>query len=178
MLALTDIMLYFAKFAGKEAVLEMFNNQPTSNVPGYEELLSAANNTDNGSRIPEIKHYVFGADETSVTQRITTFSDMYLFVDFGGGGMTTDKFGRISKTIQIAVTVAVPVSSTSLNQAEILLIQDSAKRITEHIDSCLRKDVIKIEWLKNYADVNTVPFIAPTLSQSQGWTLSFTINCY
>lgn len=178
MLALTDIMLYFAEFAGKAAALEVFNNLNTSTVPGYSELLTSINHIDDSNHIPEIKHYVFGADEASVKQRVSTFSDTYLFVDYGGGGMATDKLGRVTKSIQIACTVAVPNASGIFNQAEILLIQDNAKRITEYIDLLIRRDVTRIEWLKNYADASAVPFISPTLSQSMGWTLSFTVNCY
>lgn len=177
MLELKDLFLYFAGFVPKSAVSDIFNSS-SSSVPGYAELLESCDNIDHSKVINGIDHYVFGIDQSSVTSRIASFSGYYLFIDYGSEILTLDKIGSTNKSLSIAATIACPIASlSSLDQAEMMLMSDNARTMINYIYNQILVDCIKdYYWLRNIGKLEIAPFIAPELSTSYGYTLSFDVN--
>lgn len=177
MLELKDLFLYFARFVPKSAVNEIFSTS-SSSVPGYAELLQSCESIDHSHALPSVNHYVFGIDQTSVTARIASFSGYYLFIDYGSETHIIDKIGNTNKSLSVAATIACPISSLSaLDQAEIMLLSDNAHALIDSVYHQIKTDSIKDHyWLRNINKFEISPFVAPELSTSYGYTLTFEIS--
>lgn len=57
------------------------------------------------------ENFVFGADEKTLKERIGTFGDYYLFLDYGAFGSGRDGNNRITDTFELAVTIAMPIGA-------------------------------------------------------------------
>lgn len=178
MITTKELFLYFAKYTGRNAALAI-TNKTESTTDGYSQLVDEIKKLPVDGIIPELKHYVFGVDETSVAQRIDSFDSYYLFVNYGSIQLTSQKSGSILKSMMMAVTVAMPLAVTlNLDQADILLINNKALGYIDTINKSLISNSKHVSWLREYGPGNILPFNAPSLSSSQGWTLTFNINYY
>ncbi|WP_297627038.1 hypothetical protein [uncultured Rikenella sp.] len=123
------------------------------------------------------ENFVFGADEKTLKERIGTFGDYYLFLDYGAFGSGRDGNNRIKDTFELAVTIAMPIGANHPSPAEVEGYQlESFSRIAE-----LRKAMLteqrETPWLKYLDDDHQIlPFVAPDLCLSVGSTLSFRLK--
>lgn len=121
-------------------------------------------------------NFVFGADEKTLKERIGTFGDYYMFLDYGAFGSGRDNNNRIVDTFELAVTIAMPIGANHPSPAEVEGYQlESFARI-----AALRKTMLKeqheMPWLKYLDDHQILPFVAPDLCLSVGSTLAFRLK--
>lgn len=125
------------------------------------------------------ENFVFGADEKTLKERISTFGDYYLFLDYGVFGSGRDGNNRITDTFELAVTIAMPIGTNHPSPTEVEGYQlECFSRI-----AALRKTMLteqrETPWLKYLDDDHQIlPFIAPDLCLSVGSTLSFRLHGY
>ena len=168
------IFEYFAQFPMRDGVVSCFANGE-STLPFYNALLDKVKQYPLEGRIPNIKHYVFGADMDTVKRRVDSIPDSYLFVDFGEINSDRDYHNSIEDSLQMAVTIANKVSD-STDIVERAIISDVTLSLTSllraHIYADSKKD--NTPWLRELSFSHTiVPFISPELN-SVGWSVIFT----
>ena len=126
--------------------------------------------------IPELKHFVFGLDEDAIRKAISKFSDYYMFVDLGEFGSDTDTAGRFQDSFVCAVTIAMPVGSRQYSPEE----ETACVADTFDLISKLRKAMYlgqrekQLKYLSKKHQI--LPFVAPEMGRSVGWTLMFNIT--
>lgn len=171
MTILQDIFLYFAKYTTEEAISKVFSKGLTPD-PKYISLHEKAIATASGI-FPAITDYIFGVNEEAVKRRISQVKGIYLFVDYGNISSITSSKGVKEDSFQLAVTVAKPVSSSTFDQAEDILITEQLLEIIQTIRRDLREDRSDpfVQRLSFPNDIT--PFFARELSNSYGWTLMF-----
>ena len=119
-----------------------------------------------------------GVDEKFVVQRISTFSSRYMFVDYGEIGIEGANDGLQKKSIDIAVTIADPLPSGTYTHLEALALADQTLAIVEQLHLAIKADSKNMAMLRYYNNPSFMPFDAPTLASSKGWTLSFRLDYY
>ena len=169
---LTEIFTYFAKFPLKAGVLKMFNRADSGRFPSYITLKNQVTNLDPHSLIPEIQDFVFGIDEKSIKDRIEKITGTYLFVDYGNIASLADDLKRRTDEILIAITVATPLHTNSLDMVEQILLADQALDHLMSIMAIMRQDSRCSPFVKQLTfPVEITPFLARELSDSAGWTM-------
>lgn len=141
-------------------------------------LLILKNYFKNINTVLEIsEHFIFGNDEKSLREQISSFTGMYTFVDFGEVDSSIDKYNCIGDTFSMAITVAFPFGANIVSSDDILLKQDEALTVINRLKKQMRDDQRSIAWLKYLSASNrTIPFVAPDLARSIGWTLTFNLE--
>ncbi len=170
---LQEIFHYFCKYPSKSAIEKFFNkSNPT---PEYEEMKTKAINACE-EIFPKITDYIFGVNDEQVKAQISQVKDIYLFIDYGNITSKLDRFDVKEDVMQLAVTVAKPLSSATYDQAEEILITEQLLEIMASIRRELREDRSD-PFIKRLSFPNDItPFFARELSNSYGWTLMFNIS--
>jgi len=172
---LIDTFLYFAKFPQLAGVKKSFNTD-RQKIDGYDVFKTRVDDLENGdnSLCPEIIDYVFGVDEKRVKKRIEEFGDYYFFLDYGQVQKTQNqRYGNVTNSFFIALTVARPFSEQEMDDAEEILITQKCYELLQKIYDYLRADrgcpIMKWDFTSGI-----MPFYAPILNNSIGWTLELT----
>lgn len=170
---LQDIFHYFSKYPSVNAINKFFNKSTSSQ--DYEEMKAKALGACK-EIFPEITDFIFGVDETHVQNQISQVKGIYLFIDYGNITSKVDKLNVKSDSMQLAITVAKPLSSGTYDQAEEILITEQLLKIISSIRKDLREDRSDpfVQRLSFPNDIT--PFFARELSNSYGWTLMFNIS--
>lgn len=164
-----DIFMYYARFPQREAALQMFTNG-RSDLPEYAEWMQEINALPDVSLCPEIKNYVLGVDKEAVTSRIRSFSDCFLFVDYGQIENELDRIGSRRESFLIAFTVAYPSSDSNNDLAERAMKADRALDLLCTIRRQMIADEKCVPWLKNFqADHIITPWVSEEMP-SYGWS--------
>lgn len=173
MMLLQDIFIYFAKYLTETAVAKAFNKSAAG--PDYEAFRKKALAAAQGL-FPAISDYVFGVDEELVKRKISQVKDTYLFIDYGNIASSTNSYDVKTDALQLAVTVARPISSNSYDQAEEILITEELLNIIARIRDDMRYDRSD-PFVRRLTFPNDItPFFARELSNSFGWTLMFQLK--
>ena len=168
---ITELLTYFAQFVPKDVLAEMFL---MNNAAGYAELKEDLRQLPTSRVIPDIKCFIFGPDEESVRERISSARGLYLFVDYGEATSYIDRWDVKTDKMHLSVTVAVPTPEDT-DQPSLALLQDKTLQIVKTIRDAMRCDSYgdpSLEWLPMEASTVT-PFIAKALAGSTGWTLEW-----
>jgi len=172
-----DTFEYFAKFPDLAGVLKSFNRSSGSKLypADYQEFKAKIEVLDPNSQIPGIKDYVFGVNEELAMKRIKEFSDYYLLVDYGSVSTDEDQeYKTKTDTFLMAVTVAVPLLSTSYDEVEALLHADQALTYLQKIRSQMLADK-NCNLLKHIEFPSEItPFFSREMLNSIGFTMLFT----
>lgn len=170
---LQEAFLSFAKFPDHAGVMKVFN-RGESTFAGYDTLKDAALNLGEKSLVPGIKDFVFASNEARALKAIDSFSDFYLLVDYGQIEAPKDQFEIENNTLYIAATVARPINAAETDMAEEIIIPDMAlnylRQIRNYFKAADRDKRIKDLEFPHQA----IPFIAPALNNSTGWTMILT----
>ena len=134
---LQDTFHYFCKYPSVEAVNKFFSKSGAGEE--YELMKARALGTCK-EIFPEITDYIFGVDDTQVQNQISMVKGIYLFIDYGNITSKEDKLHVKEDSLQLAVTVAKPLSSGSYDQAEEILITEQLLKIITAIRKDLRED--------------------------------------
>lgn len=123
------------------------------------------------------ENFVFGADEKTLKERIGSFGDYYLFVDYGAFDSSRDNNNRIADTFELAVTIAIPIGANRPSPEQVEGYQiESFDRIVR-LRAMMLQEQRESPWLKHLDDGHQIlPFIAPDLCLSVGSTLSFRLK--
>lgn len=170
---LHNAFLSFARFPDHNGVMKVFNRGESS-FPGYAPLFQAASSLEENSLIPGIKDYVFASNEERARKVIDSFSDFYLLIDYGQIDAGKDRYEIETNTFYIAATVARPISTNETDMAEEIVIPDMAlnylRQIRNYFKQADREKLLKdLEF-----PMQAIPFIAPELNNSTGWTMIMT----
>lgn len=170
---LHDAFLSFARFPAHAGVMKVFN-RGASAFPGYAPLKTAAENMAEKSLVPGIKDFVFASNEERARKVIDTFSDFYLLIDYGQINAGKDRFEIETNSFYIAATVARPISTGETDMAEEIVIPDMAldylRQIRNYFKLADREKLMKdLEF-----PMQAIPFVAPDLNNSTGWTMIMT----
>jgi hypothetical protein len=170
---LHDAFLSFARFPDHAGVMKIFNRGESS-FPGYATLKTAAQNMAEKNLVPGIKDFVFASNEERARKVIDGFSDFYLLIDYGQIDGAKDRFEIETNSFYIAATVARPISTEETDMAEEIVIPDMAlnylRQIRNYFKLADREKLLKdLEF-----PLQAIPFIAPELNNSTGWTMIMT----
>ena len=125
--------------------------------------------------LPSVKSFVFGLDEDAIKKVIMTFGDYYMFVDLGQFDSSTTN-GTITDTFVCAVTIAMPQGTQGHTDDETI------ERVATSFDliASLRKSMFHSSREKRLKHLSAkheiLPFQAPHLNNSVGWSLVFRIS--
>ncbi len=165
-----DIFLSYARFPAHAGVLKIFNSGRLD-LPGYPELKTAVENLTEKNLIPGISDFVFGVDEKITRKIIDSISGFYLMVDYGQITSVRNRFEIEENSFYLAVTVAQPINSDSMDMVEEVLISDMAlqflRQIRNHLKMQDRDRLLKEVQFPH----ECIPFAAPDLNNSIGWTM-------
>lgn len=168
-----QLFLAFARFPAHTGVMKLFN-KGASDYANYATLKAAAENLTEKDLVPGITGYVFGVDEATAVKVINTISGFYLLVDYGQINASRDRFEIETNSFYISVTVAHPVSAESMDLPEETVIADMAlnylREIRNYMKTEDRDQRIKGVTFPHQA----IPFRAPELNNSIGWTMILT----
>lgn len=164
-----DLFLYVAAFVPKEALRDFFQFQ--GDTP-YAALKTAAIALPDTRVQSGVKALVFGIDDESVRQRISSIGGMYLFAEYGQCTSYIDAMDVKTDKMHLALTVAESLPDDA-DQAQQLLSQDRTLEVTSTIRRAMRSDYdLGCLWLPAEASTLT-PFRAKGLANSFGWTLEW-----
>lgn len=166
-----DLFKYFAKFPDKVGVKAMAT-MGTSQMTGYQDLITWINNLPDKSLIPDLNNYVYGQSLDDLKSRLTNLFGSWLFVDYGEFS-TTSNSNSMRTTEKIAITIARKITDTS-DQLEKLIVAESTldmlRHLYAHMISDAEKDNLFFSSRENIINSDIVPFVASELN-SVGWTL-------
>ncbi len=166
-----DIFMFFARFPQKAGVLEMFTNG-RSDLPEYTQWMQEVNNLPDDPLLGDIKHYVMGVDPENVVSRISTFSDCFLFVDYGQIENEIDRVNNRRESWIIAITIAYPSRDSNNDLVERAIKSDRALDLLCRLRHILIQEEKCIPWLKNFqADHIITPWVSDDMASSYGWTV-------
>lgn len=164
-----DLFLYLAAFLPKEALRDFFQ---VSQGRGYEDLRTAAMSLPDDRVIPGLAALVYGIDDESVRQRISSICGMYVFAEYGQCTSYIDAVDVKTDKMHLALTVAESLPDDA-DQAQQLLSQDRTLKVAASIRRVMRSDYdLGCLWLPAEASTLT-PFRAKGLANSFGWTLEW-----
>lgn len=165
---LSDIYCYYAQFTSDR--MRIFNK--TSQNEDYIEFRNKVKSLP--APIISIPHYVFGIDEKNVKKQINSFSDYYLFVDYGAIHLDKTELQVHSDAFLLAVTVAKPYNDDSSDYADEILMSDKALAYIKDIQVKMEQDQKCKPFLQHLNfPCEITPFLAVDLANSIGWTLTF-----
>lgn len=171
---LQDIFHYFCKYPSTAAIENYFTKN--GEVPMDYSIMKAKALDHAEDRFPQITDYIFGVNEEQVKLKISQVKDIYMFIDYGNITSRTNNLNVKEDTMQLALTIAKPLSSGSYDQAEELLITEQLLEIITAIRNDLREDRTD-PFVKRLSFPNDItPFFARELSNSYGWTLMFQMS--
>lgn len=170
---LQDIFHYFCRYPSVDAVAKIFNKANGSE--DYARMKAKAIGACK-DRFPQITDYIFGVNDERVKSQISMVQGIYLFIDYGNISTRENALKVKEDAMQLAVTVAKPLSSRTYDQAEEILITEELLDIITQIRQELREDRSDpfVQRLSFPNDIT--PFFARELSNSYGWTLMFNIT--
>lgn len=173
---LQDIFHYFARYPSLTAVNKFFNRKTISAGTDSYTQMKAKALVACKEIFPEITDYIFGVNEDQVKKQISQVRGIYLFIDYGNISSRESALKVKEDAMQLAVTVAKPLSSGTFDMAEELLITEQLLQIITAIRNEMRDDRSDpfIQRLSFPNDIT--PFFARELSNSYGWTLMFNIT--
>lgn len=164
-----DIFMFFARFPQKEGVLQMFTNG-RSDLTEYAQWMQEVQDLPDIPMFPDIKNYVFGVDRETVISRVKSFTDCFLFVDYGQIENEIDNINNRRESFLIAFTVAYPSSDSNNDLAERAMKADRALTLLCDIRREMIAEEKCIPWLKNFqADHIITPWQSEEMP-SYGWT--------
>ncbi|MBQ9474657.1 MAG: hypothetical protein IJU69_00165 [Bacteroidales bacterium] len=167
-----DIFLYFSKFVPVAALEHSFVTGGDGDYSAFRREVLTSGST---CRQDGIGDYIFGINQDSIQQRISSVKGVYLFVDYGV--IRSDINSKDVKTdrMTLAVTVATPIPE-SLDQPAQALAQDNCLSIISAIRRQMREDYDSgVEWLP-HGSSELQPFSSRALANSYGWTLTVTVE--
>ncbi len=166
-----DIFLYFAQFIPKDVLRDMFL---MNNAPGYADLKKEVLALPDTRVISDIKCFIFGPDEESVRDRISSAPGLYLFIDYTAATSYIDSMDVKTDKMHIGITCAVPTPEDT-DHPSLPLHQDKTLGSLKTIRDAMRADSAEdpaIEWLPMEASTVT-PFMAKAMANSTGWLLEW-----
>jgi hypothetical protein len=173
---LTDLFLFFARFADNKSVQELFN-KGRSEIAGYDLLFEKVKTIQEDNSIPGLD-YVFGPNFDAVSSRVNKITDYYLFVDYGEIDCSTDSSNRMADSARLAITVACKLKEFSGDLMEQLLISEQCLSHIAHIRKTMIGEQKVHPWLKDLSRNHLfTPFLSKELS-STGWTILFNREGY
>lgn len=122
-------------------------------------------------------NFVFGADEKTLKERIGSFGDYYMFVDYGAFDSSRDNGNRIIDTFGLAVTIAMPIGANHPTPQEVEGYQIESFARIARLRAMMLKEQRESPWLRHLDDSHQIlPFVAPDLCLSVGSTLAFNLK--
>ena len=170
---LYKIFLYFARFLTTEA-LEAAFRLPSGDA--HALLLHQVRNLPADRQIPAIEDFVFSINKESVQKRIDNIKGVYLFLEYSTITSSINNVDVKTDSFHVAVTVARPRSQDQDNATE-MLWQDEMLQIISGIRRHMRDDIDtdnSVWWLRFPTTIQS--FVAPSLSNSMGWTMEFDVQ--
>lgn len=170
-MVIKDIFLYFAQFIPKPVLADMFR---MNNADGYAALKTQLQNLPDTRVISDIKCFIFGPDEESVRERISSANGLYLFIDYTAATSYINSMDVKTDKMHIGITCAVPTPEDT-DQPSLMLLQDKTLSVLKTIRNAMRADSYddpSLEWLPMEASTIT-PFMAKAMANSTGWMLEF-----
>lgn len=165
-----DLFFFFARFPQKQGVLSLFNLGRSDKIEGYDVWMQEVKNLPDTPILPDIKHYVFGVDESAVSARVRALDDYFLFVDYGQIASELNTIGSRLDSFYISFTVAYPIRGTSTDLIERGLQSDKALNLLAEMRRFIIQEEKCIPWLKNFSvDHIITPWYSKDLP-SFGWT--------
>lgn len=171
---LRDLFLFLSKFVSRDALNDFFipptaglYSGPLNDHSILEANAKAIGDTD---RIPFLTAIIFGIDEESIRQRISSVQGGFLFVEYSAITSYINQYDTKIDKMHVGITVASPLPDDSPQDNQLIVMDNSLEAIRT-IRGALRADyeIGKI-WLPMEASTLT-PFHSKALANSYGWTL-------
>lgn len=170
---LQNIFHYFCRYPSVAAVEKFFNKKNAS--IDYSVMKAKALDACKET-FPQITDFIFGVNEEQVRKQISQVRGIYMFIDYGNITSKENAYKVKEDAMQLAITVAKPLSSGTYDQAEEILITEELLKIISSIRRDLREDRTDPFVQKLTFPNDITPFFARELSNSYGWTLMFNIS--
>lgn len=173
---LIDTYLYFARFPLLAGVQKTFNTgEGKSQITGYDIFKQTVDDLAAGenSLCPEILDYIFASNEDRVIKKVGNISNYYLMLDYGQVQKRENNYSVVENSFFIALTVARPYSEEDMDDAEEILIAQECITLLNKIYEYAKADktcpLMKFNFTGGF-----MPFDAPKLDNSIGWTWELT----
>jgi hypothetical protein len=174
MTTLTDIIKYFAKFPDKAGVLKNFA-RTVEKVDGYDEIKAYVNALGD-PLLPDIKGFVFGHDDTIVTERIRNMKDYFMFIEYGMiKAAQPDKIMVRYTDIALALTIAIPFNDSGRDPVEQIIISDNCLTMVQSVLDTINADDSAICPIHRYLEsrLDITPIIPELFYGNIGWVVTF-----
>lgn len=168
-----DILKYFSQFVSR-AALDDFFLCPTGE--NYEQRMAEVLAVPDTFRDRSIGHLIFGVNTEAAKSKISQVHGKYLIVDYSHINSSVSHLDVKTDYFHVAVTVAVPHPSDEDQFAQALR-QDDCLTSLAAIRVVMRHAMDRDRHLEWTAwPQKMTPFVAPSLSNSYGWTMEFDIQ--
>lgn len=168
-----ELFRYFAAFVPLKALEKTFQLPAGREYQDFrQEIISA----ESDRRLDGIDAFILGADQEKLSQRISSVSGTFLFVEYARiTSQINSKTDRQDNRLRVSVTVAVPepdnldLVSCTLNQERCLTL---IKSIRTHMrdDDDLKRGIV---WMDFPATLTV--WSSKALANSHGWSMEFDI---
>lgn len=169
-----DLIVYFAKFPELAGVLKNFHRKE-SKLVNYEPLKVELSALDPNSLLPDIKSYVLGVNEESITKVIGDIQGIYMFVDYGAINIERDDMRRENGTFNIAVTIAIPCHKGDIDMMEDMLLAEKTLMLIKSVrDTMIEDQKCGEAFVQDISFPHEItPWYSRLLHNSTGWTMAF-----
>lgn len=170
---LYNVFLYFARFLTVEA-LEAAFRLPSGER--HQQLQDIINTLSEDKQIPAIEDFIFSINREGVQKRFENIKGVYMLLEYSTISSKIDSVDVKTDSFRVAVTIARPRALDQDNATE-MLWQDEMLDIISTIRRHMRDDLDaenSVWWLRFPATL--MPFAAPSLGNSLGWTMEFDIQ--
>lgn len=133
-----DLLKYFAKFPQRDAVLRHFARS-TQKVDGYTDLKNYITGLP-AALLPQITGFVTGTNDEWLFRQLKQMSSYWMLLEFGRMPMSQNKFGVLEGTLDVHVTIGVPLSGENTDMYEETLLQQATLDLHNSIITQMRTD--------------------------------------
>lgn len=121
--------------------------------------------------------FIFTNDEDGLRSAMQQYKEDYMFVDYGEIVSEIDSQNRLFDSFDMAVTLAWQFGQNPCTNDEIIKKQDELLRKMHCMIARMLSDQCCASWLEYLSEkYQIVPFVAPDLKRSIGWTLLFSLE--
>lgn len=168
-----DVLKYFASFVPLKALDRFFLFKGDAEYAALKKEILAA---PSDRRLNAVTDYLFGINNDSLRQRISSITGIYLLVDYANITSTVNAVDCKTDRFHIAVTVASP-HPTEEDWVGEALLQEKCLDVLSSIRKTIRDDIRRedcVHWLRFPTTI--APFVSKELANSFGWTMEFDIE--
>jgi hypothetical protein len=168
---LRSILLYFARFVGKDYVALNFKEPEYSRLVGYDELVADLQALPQDRVIADLKTFVFSINKQLVFDATKAGEDMVLFVEYGAMDLKYNpRMSDLDTTLSI--TVLSDFNKCNSDGIQEFCLSNRIFTIVNQILDALQSDSESLDWCDGKlinGQVDFTPVPPETFEGKGGW---------